>query len=169
MRTKSVLTHWLVGTVALAALVALGGCGGRTPPESQSSTSAGDSARDVREPALEPTADSVIVALGNEPFWNVRVSAQEILYRDPEHQDGYRFPAVAAVEEGDTCVYRTRRDLPAQRGPRALELTLRRGACSDGMSDRQYPMVAVLKIGDKMLLGCARLEHRTDPSREAPP
>ena len=55
-------------------------------------------------PAVGPwriVADSVFVALGNEPFWNVRVTAREILYRDPEHQDGYRFPPVNAFIEGD--------------------------------------------------------------------
>ena len=96
------------------------------------------------------------MALGNEPFWNVRVTSREILYRDPEHQDGYHFPSVAAVVEGDARVYRARRGIPADDpGPRTLELRIRPGTCSDGMSDRQYPMAAELEIAGRTLTGCA--------------
>jgi Predicted membrane protein len=125
----------------MIALLGLSGCGQRTP-------------------------DSVIVALGNEPFWNVRVTAHEILYRDPEHQEGYRFPLVAAVVEGDARVFRTRREPPADDlGPRILELRIRQGVCSDGMSDREYSMNAQLKIGDETRTGCAYHESAAEEVR----
>jgi len=124
----------VANAVVTIALLALGGCGQRTPHESP----------------------SVIVALGNEPFWNVRVTAHDILYRDPEHQEGYRFPPVAEVEEGDARVFRTRREIPAgEPGPRSLELRIWQGACSDGMSDREYSMSALVKIGEETHTGCA--------------
>jgi uncharacterized membrane protein len=108
----------------------------------------------------------VLVALGNEPFWGVRVTAHEILYRDPEHQDGYRFPPATPIEEGDTRIFRTRRDIPAtQPGPRALELRIRPGTCSDGMSDRQYSLIAQLKIGEETHTGCAWSEPDTGRGR----
>ena len=130
--------------IVMVALVALSGCGQRTPHETRSGAPA------------EPQADSVIVALGNEPFWNVRITPQEILYRDPEHQEGYRFLRVAAVEEGDARVFRTWREIPAgESGPRILELRIRQGACSDGMSDREYSMSAILKLGEETRTGCA--------------
>jgi len=110
------------------------------------------------------------VALGNEPFWGVRVTAQEILYRDPEHQDGYRFPPAAAIDEGGTRVFRTRRDIPAsQPGPRTLELRVRRGTCSDGMSDRRYTLIAQLKIGEETYTGCAWSEPDTGRGRTGGP
>ena len=145
--------------VAMVVLMALLGCNQRTPRESRSTpTGSADSVPATGAPG-GPQAESVIVALGNEPFWNVRVTAREILYRDPEHQDGYRFPRVAAVEEGDARVFRTRRELPAgEAGPRTLELRIRRGACSDGMSDREYSMSSQLKIGEKTHTGCAYTE-----------
>jgi uncharacterized membrane protein len=118
----------------MIALLALSGCGQRAP-------------------------DSVIVALGNEPFWNVRITADEILYRDPEHQEGYRFPPVAAVEEGSARVFRTRREVPpGEPGPRLLELRIQQGACSDGMSDREYSLSALLKIDEEARTGCAYRE-----------
>jgi uncharacterized membrane protein len=149
----------------MIALLALGGCGKRTPPESRDSTTTADPTA-ARVPKAAPPIDSVIVALGNEPFWNVRVTAAEILYRDPEHQDGYRFPPVAAVQEGSSRVYRTQRDRPAAApGPHTLELQIRWGACSDGMSDRQYSMIASLKLDDVMLTGCAMFEPDTGQAR----
>ena len=144
------------GLAALLALAVLSGCGGgaskapdRTaPPDSTAPRAA--------------TPDSALMALGNEPFWNVRVTAREILYRDPEHQKGYHFRPVYPVEEGDARVYRTERDVPANdSGPRTLELRIRRGTCSDGMSDRQYPMMAALKIGDLAYTGCAWIQTDT--------
>jgi len=153
----------LASVVAITALLALNGCGQRTPPESR--TEKVDSAPAPAAPGA-PQMDSVIVALGNEPFWNVRVTAHEILYRDPEHQDGYRFPPVAAVEDGGTRVFRTQRDIPAgDPGPRVLELRIRPGTCSDGMSDRQYSMTAQLKIGEATLAGCAWSEPDTAQAR----
>jgi uncharacterized membrane protein len=138
-----------VGTILLLALA---GCGQHTP---QAGAPGGPKTGVPRE----PQADSVIMALGNEPFWNVRVTAHEILYRNPEHQDGYRFPGVAAVEESGALVFRTRREVPAgDQGPRLLELRIRPGVCSDGMSDREYSMSALLTIDEETRTGCAYRE-----------
>lgn len=105
--------------------------------------------------------DRTLVALGNEPFWNVRITWREILYTDPEHLDGYRFEPADAAREGDVMIYRTKRDIAAgEPGPRDLELRVSPGQCSDGMSDKQYPMTAELTIGDVQHRGCA--EYRTD-------
>jgi uncharacterized membrane protein len=41
-------------------------------------------------------------------------------------------------------------------GADALRLTLRKAACSDGMSDRRYPFTAEVEAGGEMLKGCAR-------------
>ena len=58
--------------------------------------------------------------------------------------------------DGNALLYRTQRDIPtADPGPRTLELRVRPGKCSDGMSDRQFPMTAVLELGDATRTGCA--------------
>lgn len=149
--------------VATIALIAASGCSRHSPSESPGGTTTGraDSARDGGVPG-EPQPDSALVALGNEPFWNVRVTSHEILYRDPEHQEGYQFPPVDAIEEGGARIFRTRRDIPpGEPGPRNLELRIRPGTCSDGMSDRQYSMVALLHIGSDTRAGCAFTEPNT--------
>jgi uncharacterized membrane protein len=109
--------------------------------------------------------DRTLVALGNEPFWNVRVTWREILWTDPEHLDGYRFEPADAVREGDALVYRTRRDVPAgERGPNTLELRIRQGTCSDGMSDRQYAMTAEARLDSVEYRGCAHYPADAQPS-----
>ena len=91
-----------------------------------------------------------------------------MVYTDPEHPGGYRFPPANVAAEGDVRVYRTRRDVPAgDPGPRTLELRIRREACSDGMSDRQYAMSAAVKIGDDTRTGCAQYQFDT-PSGARP-
>ncbi|MDP3175734.1 MAG: hypothetical protein Q8M88_14985, partial [Phenylobacterium sp.] len=37
----------------------------------------------------------------------------------------------------------------------ALQVRLRKTACSDGMSDREYPMSAEVRAGAETLTGCA--------------
>lgn len=150
----------LANAVAVIGLIALTGCGQRTLPDSRSGAPTGNAASPpARGAPSGAQTDSVIVALGNEPFWNVRVTANELFYRDPEHQEGYRFPPVAAVEEGGARVFRTRRGVPAgEPGPRLLELRIQQGACTDGMSDREYSMRALLKIDKETRTGCAYSE-----------
>ncbi|HUH10011.1 MAG TPA: hypothetical protein VLZ73_05630, partial [Brevundimonas sp.] len=36
-----------------------------------------------------------------------------------------------------------------------LVVTLMATDCSDGMSDRTYPLTAIVKLGDRLLTGCA--------------
>lgn len=148
MRTATVVFSSLAILVALAAL---GGCGSRTPSEDGASRPESSAATPP-----PPAFDSTLVALGNEPFWNVRVAANEIVYTVPEHQEGYRFPSARAVMEGDARVYRTRRqDSAGDTGPRTLELQIWQAPCSDGMSDRQYAMRAALLIDGESRSGCA--------------
>lgn len=100
-------------------------------------------------------AGRVLIALGNEPFWNVRVRSSEIRFTSPDHLDGFRFLPVAPVAEGDATIYRTQREPGGAAEPRALELRVRPGECSDGMSDRRYPMTAELRLDDVDYRGCA--------------
>ena len=41
------------------------------------------------------------------------------------------------------------------RNGEALDLTVTPGACSDGMSDRSYPLTATLRFGPEQREGCA--------------
>lgn len=105
----------------------------------------------AREPASAPAAAPLdpafagnILARGTEPFWAVQVRARALTLKRPG------FPDVSVDHdgprmEGDAAVW----------GGDAFQLTLRKGTCSDGMSDNAYPMTAEALIAGETFKGCA--------------
>ena len=93
--------------------------------------------------------DQPLRALGTEPFWGVDVTANELLYSGvdrPERRathDGPEVMGTVATWQGTTP------------DGGAMTLTLMATECSDGMSDRTYPLTARLQVGDETLNGCA--------------
>ena len=88
-------------------------------------------------------------ALGTEPFWSVELTGAEIVYTTPE-PPAQRAPQPATVVQGTTATYETE---TADGTP--LSVTLVATACSDGMSDRIYPLTALVRVGALALNGCA--------------
>ena len=86
-------------------------------------------------------------AVGTEPFWGAEVDGRCVTYSTPENQMGTR-------------VW-THYDASANRWEGALDngsfkLTLKaHEGCSDGMSDRSYPLVAIVEVGGEERRGCA--------------
>ncbi|MBE9205014.1 hypothetical protein IQ244_00370 [Nostoc sp. LEGE 06077] len=101
--------------------------------------------------AVTPSSEK-FVAVGTEPFWSVTVSKNGIVYSSPEVKQQtfpYVKPLTAAGRPADLVrVYRLR-------GNNILILE-KVSACSDGMSDKNYPYSAVLILGNKVLDGCAQ-------------
>ncbi|ALF54497.1 hypothetical protein ACX27_19250 [Nostoc piscinale CENA21] len=101
--------------------------------------------------AVTPRSEKFI-ALGTEPFWSVTVSKNGIVYSSPEVKKQtfpYVQPLAAQGRPADLVrVYRLR-------GNNTLILQ-KVSACSDGMSDKNYPYSAVLILGNKVLEGCAQ-------------
>ncbi|MBD2300420.1 hypothetical protein H6G80_06135 [Nostoc sp. FACHB-87] len=101
--------------------------------------------------AVTPSNEKFI-ALGTEPFWSVTVSKNGIVYSSPEVKKQtfpYVKPLAAQARPADLVrVYRLR-------GNNTLILQ-KVSACSDGMSDKNYPYSAVLILGNKVLEGCAQ-------------
>lgn len=91
------------------------------------------------------------VALGNEPFWNVSIMPDSIVWRTPEHLEGIHFPPTARERSGGVITWRTARSGT----PASLELSIERMTCSDGMSDRVYPYKATLTLYAQTFTGCA--------------
>ncbi|HEV7227708.1 hypothetical protein [Brevundimonas sp.] len=127
---------------SLAAL-ALAACGEARAPE---------------EPAPAPEPAPVlggvdlgqpIRALGTEPFWGVDIGPEGIAY---EGVDRPREVAPRGEVElmGTMAVFTGTTD----KG-RAITVTLIDTDCSDGMSDRLYPLTARVEIGEDTLQGCA--------------
>ena len=88
-------------------------------------------------------------ALGTEPFWSVELTGTEMVYTAPDTPE-QRAPQSSPVVQGTTAIWEAE-----TAGGVALRVTLVATECSDGMSDRTYPLTALVKIGDRELTGCA--------------
>lgn len=158
--------------LALALALTVAACSSRQETVTEDVADSGPPPADTmvadqwtRDAVTTKETDRTLVALGNEPFWNVRVTWREILWTDPEHLDGYRFEPADPTREGDALVYRTRRDVAAgEPGPRTLELRIRQGTCSDGMSDRVYAMTSEARLDSVDYRGCAHYPADAQPS-----
>lgn len=99
----------------------------------------------------KPTFEEFRVS-GTEPFWGITISRRGIVYSTPDAKPK-TFPYVAPIAaQGRPLdllrVYRL------QGQPNQM-LVIKKGRCSDGMSDRQYSYSATLILGNTVLEGCA--------------
>jgi uncharacterized membrane protein len=130
-------SHLARAAVALAAVL---GCspGSGSPPVAQ-------------QPVELP--DSVeYVARGNEPFWAVSVSRDEVTWREPDRPEGLRGPLQATSRDGSRLVFRA---VVGDSMGAPLELTLEETPCQDGMSGKVFDYSAVARFGGRELTGCA--------------
>lgn len=88
-------------------------------------------------------------ALGTEPFWGVEITPDALIYTRVD-QPGQRAPNRGATVQGTVATFASSTDLN-----QALNVVLIATECSDGMSDRTYPLTAKVEIGDDTLTGCA--------------
>ena len=91
-----------------------------------------------------------IRAVGTEPFWSARVEGRCVTYSTPEDQQGTRVWTrySAGANGGGTWV--------GQLGGKGFEMKTRPEAgCSDGMSDKRYPIGVELTVGGEQRKGCA--------------
>jgi len=103
-----------------------------------------------------PLKEVFLKVFGTEPFWNVEIAEDQIIYKDMEGKL-LSFPYKAAVEDvaNATKTYQVMKD--------GIELyvQVKENYCSDGMSDNDYSYQAKIQIKDKGKLitehnGCAR-------------
>lgn len=93
--------------------------------------------------------DQSLAAMGTEPFWSVDVEPAGLTYKPMEGESftvGHNGPEITgnvAVWNGQTAE------------GKKLVVTVTGNDCSDGMSDRTYPLTARVEMGDKILVGCA--------------
>jgi uncharacterized membrane protein len=114
------------------------------------------SPKDAAAPApAEPRAlagvdlDQPVRVLGTEPFWAVEITPQALTYSGvdrPEQTAANPGP----VLQGGLASWTTKTAAGAP-----LVVTLTATDCSDGMSDRTYPLAAKVEIGGETLTGCA--------------
>lgn len=82
--------------------------------------------------------------IGTEPFWSITVSNSGIALKRPDYADVV-LSATPFTVTGDTAELRHE----------DLKLLLTAMTCSDGMSDRAYPLTAQAVYKGKALQGCA--------------
>lgn len=87
--------------------------------------------------------------IGTEPFWNVDVAADEMLFAGLE-RDSVLFTTVETLQEDSLVNYKGESADGA-----TLTLTLTAEECSDGMSDRVYPLSARVEMSGEVFTGCA--------------
>jgi uncharacterized membrane protein len=93
--------------------------------------------------------DQPLRVLGTEPFWAVEITPAGLTY------SGVDRPAQKAANpgpalQGTVAVWTTQTEASMP-----LVVTLMATDCSDGMSDRTYPLTAKVETGTETLSGCA--------------
>jgi uncharacterized membrane protein len=91
-----------------------------------------------------------VTAIGTEPFWQVEVASNAVTFRRVSAPT-LVFPAVAPDTGGGARRWRGRRAITEP----LFELLVRPQPCRDGMSDREYPLTAVVTWSDSTWSGCA--------------
>ena len=136
---------------ALAALMLVAAC---TPAPTETI--------DPEGKAFTAVAPEEVVNLtGTEPFWNVAITGQTARYSNPEHPEGFDFAVTRFAGNGGLSFSGT---LFAERFTAALTP----GQCSDGMSDRAYPYVATIALGEETLRGCGYTDRQPFTGPAAP-
>ena len=85
---------------------------------------------------------------GTEPFWGGDVVGGTFSYSTPENIDGTPIAVSRFAGRGGVS-------FSGELDGRSVDLAVTPGECSDGMSDRTYPFVATLKLGEETRNGCA--------------
>ena len=86
--------------------------------------------------------------LGTEPFWGIELTGSELVYSGVDRPE-QRAPQPKALIQGTVTTFQTR-----SASGTTFDVTLTATECSDGMSDRTYPLTAMVKVGDETLMGC---------------
>lgn len=130
---------------ALLAACALTGCGANKDDVP------GD--RNDRHPFGEIPASETVRFTGTEPFWGGEVAGQSLVWKTPETPEGETVSVARFAGRGGLS-------FSGMLGGQEMLLLVTPGDCSDGMSDRHYPYVATVRLGETVYRGCAWTDAR---------
>jgi uncharacterized membrane protein len=105
--------------------------------------------------------DEIISFTGTEPFWGGTIKGSSLTYSTPENIEG-------AVIEVERFAGQGGLSFSGMLDGAGFDLLITQGECSDGMSDRTYPYVATLKLGDELREGCAHTDKQKFSGPEQP-
>lgn len=127
----------------LFSVLVLGGCATSDGPTTPDAPSGPASLGGVN-------LDQPLRALGTEPFWSVDISHDALVLSGPDRPN-LRAAPVRRTLMADSAVFRGETAEGVE-----LTVTLSPQTCSDGMSDRTYPLTARVLLGDEnRMSGCA--------------
>lgn len=129
--------------LALVPLLALAACG----PSEDATPIRPEPPADApvaTTPAPATDFSRPINALGTEPFWALKIRAEGLAFSEPDRADRNEQNPGARID-GEKATWAGER----------IEAVVTAGVCRDGMSDRAYPFVAVVKVEGRTLNGCA--------------
>jgi uncharacterized membrane protein len=113
------------------------------------------------EPAAPPAAPEPAAVLagvdltqpvsvrGTEPFWGIDLNGAELVYSGVDRPE-QRAPRPEPLLQGTVATY-----VATTTAGTPISIMLAATECSDGMSDRTYPLSARVKVGEEELTGCA--------------
>lgn len=107
------------------------------------------------------TQEEIVSMTGTEPFWNLQIESAEALWTTPDNPNGTRF-AVTRFAGNNGLGFTGTLD------GAAITATLTPGQCSDGMSDRVFPYVATIALGEETLQGCGYTDQQPYTGEPAP-
>ena len=135
----------------LAALILVGAC-----------TPASGDAIDPKGQTFDAVApEEAVTLVGTEPFWNLAITGDEGLWTTPDNQPGTRLAVTRFAGNNGLGFSGTLEGKP-------LTATLTPGECSDGMSDRRFPFVATIALGEETLRGCGYTASQPYTGNPAP-
>lgn len=130
-----------VGTLVLMA--ALAAC----HPASKDGADIPGDRHDTR-PFEGVAADETLHVTGTEPFWSGEIRGATMVWKTPERPDGQSVPLSRFNGRGGFSYSGSIDGV-------GFTMAVTPGKCSDGMSDRTYPFVVTLQLGEAELRqGC---------------
>ncbi|MCW1430333.1 hypothetical protein [Novosphingobium sp. JCM 18896] len=143
----------LLATLPLILLAACNGHGG-----SHDATSPADGSKATNYTGVG--ADETLHFTGTEPFWGGTVTGTTLTYETPEQPKGiavtvHRFAGNNGLAFSGAIA------------GKPFDMAVTESACSDGMSDRSYPLSVTLQLGTEARQGCAWTDKRkfTGPAK----
>lgn len=97
--------------------------------------------------------DQPVRVAGTEPFWRLEITPERLTYYAME--TGPDTPAATGANKGPTVTGTVATFSTVSEKDEVMEILLTATDCSDGMSDRTYPLTAQVTIGATKLQGCA--------------
>ena len=147
----------LAGLAPLAlTLLALAGCHARRGEDNGGVPGDSDSSHAFKDIAETET----LHFLGTEPFWSGEVRGGTLTYSTPATPTGIKI----AVNRFGGC---NGLGLSGTLADKSFDMTVTPGNCSDGMSNRLFPYMVTLKLGEEVRPGCGWTDAKRFTERKA--